>query len=341
MKKLGLLIVTVLIVSSCATILNGKTTSVKISSNKPSKIIFNNDTIAINSKKTTITPNRSSKPLEITVLKDSLQQDFSFNKKISVNTLLNVYNYGIGLIPDIYTKKAFRYPNNLHFAVDTISNKIVLSNKKIVVIPKNKLFVYTSVLAPFDIFSIPMVTIGTEFFIAKNLSLSAEYGTLFPDTKLNDHKITYLEEKANSHRFEIKWYNGINFTKNVHLNEYLGFEFRNINSQYNAYLDYYEQNNNSNYSDIIRDDFATKKRVTVINLKYGFLVPVANRFYLDLYTGLGLRIKRFNHLNLEFDSDIHEIYDNDFPSFNIREFKNYDKKTLLNFTLGCKFGINF
>ena len=71
------------------------------------------------------------------------------------------------------------------------------------------------------------------------------------------------------------------------------------------------------------------------------LVPVANRFYLDLYTGLGLRIKRFNHLNLEFDSDIHEIYDNDFPSFNIREFKNYDKKTLLNFTLGCKFGINF
>ncbi|WP_439128095.1 hypothetical protein [Polaribacter sp.] len=341
MKKIGLFLVAIITLNSCATILNGKTTTVKISSDRPSKIIFKKDTISINNRKTTIKPKRSKKPLKITVLKDTLQQDFYFEKKISATSILNLYNYGIGLIPDIFTQKIYRYPNNLHFITDSTSNKIVLGHKKIVAIPKNKLFVYTSILAPFDIFSIPMLTIGTELFLAKNFSLSAEYGRLFPNVKLSSHEISYLEEKAFSLRFEGKWYNGINLTKNVHLNEYLGLEFRSINSQYNDILDYYEDNTNFTYENIIRDDFATKKRVTIINLKYGLLVPITKRFYFDFYTGLGLRIKRFNHINLEFDKNIHQIYDDNFPSFDVRVFKNYDKRILSNFTLGCKFGINF
>ncbi|WP_298764679.1 hypothetical protein [uncultured Polaribacter sp.] len=340
MKKYSFFIFLMFLLNSCATILNGKTTSVKISADKTSKIIFKKDTISINRQKTTIWPIRSTKPLKITVLKDSLQQDFSFNKKISATTLLNIYNYGIGLIPDIITKKAFRYSNNLHFITDTLTNKIVLSNKKITFVPQKKLFIYTSPLKPFDFFSIPMATLGLEYFVKNNISLSAEYGALLPNIKLNRHNISYLEEKAFNYRLEAKWYNAINLTKNVHLNEYLGFEVRNINSQYNDYITYYENDNISERS-IITDDFATKKRVTVINLKYGLLLPIGNKFYFDFYTGLGLRIKRFDHINLEYDKAIHRFYDDSLPGFDVRDFKNYNRKNLLNFSLGCKFGINF
>lgn len=338
-KKTGLLLIIILTLNSCASIFNGKRTKVKISADKDSKIIFDSDTISIDIKQTTIRPLRSKKPLKIRVLKDSLQQDFSFNKKLSNTVFLNIYNYGLGLAVDLFHNKGYRYKNNLHFVTDSLSNKIMLSNKKVTIVPKNKVFIYTSPLQAFDFFSIPMVTLGVEYFVKNNFSISAEYGGLVAKMKLSRHNITYLKEKASTYRFETKWYNGINLTENVHINEYLSLEIRNINSQYNDFIDYTDKNN-SNLNNLKRDDFATRKRVTIINLKFGTLVPLGKRFYFDFYSGLGLRIKRFNHINLEFDKNIHQIYDDDFPSFEIREFKNYTRKTMPNLSLGCKFGIN-
>ncbi|QOD61627.1 hypothetical protein H9I45_04035 [Polaribacter haliotis] len=339
MKNIGFIIVLILTLNSCASILNSSTTKVKISADKKSKIIFKNDTISIYKKQTAIKAERSKKPLKITVIKDSLQKDFYIKSKLSSTLLLNVYNYGAGLIVDLFSSKRFRYPSNLHFVTDSLSNNIVLSNKKITVLTKNTFFIYTYPIQLFDFFSIPMTTLGTEYFVKNNFSLSAEYGINYPKTKLRRHNITYLDEKAFTYRFETKWYNSINLTRNVHLNEYLGFEFREIRSQYNDYIDYTDKNTNQN--NFIRDDFATKKRVTIFNLKYGILIPIGKQFYFDFYTGLGIRIKKFNHLNLEFDKTIHNLYDDDFPTFYFREFKNYNKKAFLNLSLGCKFGINF
>jgi hypothetical protein len=111
-------------------------------------------------------------------------------------------------------------------------------------------------------------------------------------------------------------------------------------NQYNDHINYFERND-SNRNNHIIVDFATKKRVTVLNLKYGLLVPLGNRFYFDFYTGFGIRIKRFNHLNLEYNKTIYQIYDEDdlFPSFPLIRFEDYRKKTLLNYSLGFKFGI--
>jgi hypothetical protein len=81
--------------------------------------------------------------------------------------------------------------------------------------------------------------------------------------------------------------------------------------------------------------------VTILNLKYGLLVPLGNRFYFDFYSGFSLKIKRFNYLNLEYHKTIHQIYnDNDFClSIPSRGIEDYRKKTLLNYSLGFKFGI--
>lgn len=335
MKKIAFFLFAILFLNSCASIINGQKAVVKISADKESKIVFLKDTISINKQQIKIRPLRSKNPLKITVLKDNLKKDFSFNRKISGLFWLNIFNnYGAGMLVDLTNNKRFRYKHNLHFVTDTISKKIVLSDKKVTVLPKNTFFLYTSPLQSFDFFSVPITTLGAEYFIKDNFSFSTEYGIKVVDTHKERNTISYLKDKASTFRFETKLYNNINATENVHLNEYLSLEFRKIKSQYNDNINYYDQNNN-----YIKDDFATQKNVTIVNLKYGFLVPLGKKFYFDFYSGLGIRTKKFHHINLEYDKSIHQIENNDFPHFNFREFKNYTKKSLLNLSLGFKFGI--
>ena len=333
MKKVVLSLIAILMLNSCASILNGKKNSIKISADNESEIVFNKDTLAISRKGDFIHPIRSKKSLKITVLKDSLKDDFYLKPKLSSAFWANIfYNYGLGILVDITNNKRFIYKQNMHFATDTLAKKIVLDNKKIATIPKNIIFIYTSPLQFLDIFSMPMPTLGAEYFIKKNISLSAEYGFRNTGYRNRSYNIKYLQEKDNTYRFEAKFYNKINLTKNVHLNEYLALEYREIKSQYNDRFKY-SLKDNSNQNDYITEDFATKKRISIINLKYGLLVPVREKFYLDYYTGFGVRIKKFEHINFEFDESIHQIYFNDDISFfDLVEFKNYTKKSFLNYS---------
>jgi hypothetical protein len=339
-KKLGIFLLISISLSSCASLLNNKKTVVKISSDTESKIIFNKDTLFTNQKKSTIRPLRLKETIKISVLKDSLKQDFYLKPKLSSILWLNAYAFGLGVFIDLSSNKRFTYKHNLHFVTDSVSKKIVISHKKVALLPKNKFFLFTTPLLAFDFFSIPILSLGSEYFVKDNISLSAEYGVKFYSINYQKPKVSYLKDKATTYRLETKWYNGINLTKNVHINEYIALEFREIRSQYNDNFIYFERNNSSqnNYT---TDYFATKKTTTILNLKYGLLIPIGNRFYFDFYSGFGIRIKRFNHTNLEFDKTIHQIYVEDslFPSFPLRGFEDYLKKTLLNYTLGFKFGI--
>ncbi|MFK8058960.1 MAG: hypothetical protein AB8B78_02610 [Polaribacter sp.] len=339
MKKTGIFILIILTLNSCASILNGNRTTVKISADKESRIIYNNDTISINKEQTKIKPIRSKEPLKISVLKDTLKQEFYFSSKLSRNFYLNfVTNYGLGIFLDFTNNRRFTYNKNFHFATDTIKKQIVLSDKKVAIMPKNTFLLYTSPLQAIDFFSIPMATIGIEYFPKDNFSLSVEYGVKIADNFDKRNNVIILEEKAINYRLQAKWYNKINYRKNVHINEYLAIEFRQINSQYNDKLEY-GLKNNSNKRNNIRDDFATRKNVTIINLKHGFLIPIGNRFYVDFYGGFGLRIKKFEDIELEFDDAIHTIYDEDDLSFSISDFQDSFKKPALNLSLGFKFGI--
>ena len=339
-KKLGIFLLISISLSSCASLLNNKKTVVKISTDAGSTIIFNKDTLFTNQKKSTIRALRSKETIKISVFKDSLKQDFYLEPKLSSIFWLNAYTYGLGMLIDLSSNRRFTYKHNLHFVTDSVSKKIVISHKKVALLPKNKFFLFTTPLLAFDFFSIPILSLGSEYFVKDNISLSAEYGAQFRTINYKQPNVSYLKDKATTYRLETKWYNGINLTKNVHINEYIALEFRKIRSQYNDNFIYFERNNSSqnNYT---TDYFATKKTTTILNLKYGLLIPIGNRFYFDFYSGFGIRIKRFNHTNLEYNKTIHQIYDEDdfFPSFPLRGFEDYRKKTLLNYTLGFKFGI--
>ena len=344
MRKSALSLLVILTLNSCASILNGRQTTVKISTDRQSKIVYQKDTISINEEEIILRPNRSKKTLVITVLKDSLRGDFYLKRKTSGLFWANIiHSYGVGMLVDLTNNKRFTYPHNIHFTTDSISKKIIISNEKIALLPKNTFFINTSPLQAFDFFSIPMATLGAEYFIQDNISLSAGYGIKFKNTQTGSYNISYLKDNAISYRFETKFYNIINFTKNVHLNEQVALEFREVKSQYNYNINYTEKEN-PNQNEYITDDFATKKTVTIVNLKYGLLVPLGKRFYLDFYSGFGIRIKKFNHINLEYDKLIHErAYSDLFSIFDLdgsfRKFRDYDKKSLFNYSLGIKLGI--
>ncbi|WP_299048341.1 hypothetical protein [uncultured Polaribacter sp.] len=78
-----------ILLSSCATILNTKRTTVKISANQQSKVVFKSDTILANTLQTSIRPIHSKKPIKLTILKDSLKNNFYFSRKLLCNFLLN------------------------------------------------------------------------------------------------------------------------------------------------------------------------------------------------------------------------------------------------------------
>ncbi|MDB2385084.1 hypothetical protein N9V96_01285 [Polaribacter sp.] len=341
MKRVLLFISTFFLLSSCATILNRETTVVKVSADKESSIIFNKDTIKINSGKIKIYPKRSKQDLKITVLKDSLIEDFYFKRKLSNIVYLNIYNYAVGLLVDLTNDKRFTYRHNIHFATDSINNKIILSNKKITYFSKNTFFVYTSPLQALDEFSIAMPTLGAEYFIKNNFSISAEYGYTNSPFRNKKSDVTYVDEKASLYRVETKLYNKLSLTNNVHWNEYIGLEFREITSQYNNEIRYYDKNTgNELYSS--NDFFATKKTVSILNLKCGIIIPLDKHFYFDFYAGLGIRTKDFQHTNLEYNRSIHQVVYNDFfDLYNYREFEDYDRKSFLNTSLGFKFGFKF
>lgn len=338
MKKLTLLLLCVILLNSCASIFNKDTTVVKISANTESQVVFKQDTLKINREQITIRPKRSREAIKLTVLKDSLQKDVYLESKLSTIFWANIlYNYGLGLLVDLTNDKRFTYKHNLHFVTGSLSNTIELSTKKITVLPKNTFFVYTSPLQFLDFFNIPMGTLGIEYFPVDNFSTSAEFGYRGSDFYSREDNLQLLDEKARMLRFEGKWYNAINFTGNVHLNEYLGIEYRELKSQYNDNINYSTTDNTGNFVSI-SNDFATVKTVSMVNVKYGLLVPLGDKMYFDFYSGLGVRIKRFDHQNLEYNREIHDLEFDD-SIFDFRTFRDYDKRSFLNLSLGFKFGI--
>lgn len=341
MKKYILLAFSFILLKSCATLLNKNNSTIKISSDEEYDLVFQKDTFKINQIPTKIYPRRSKDSLKLTVYNDSLKENFSINRKLSLAFWLNIpYNHGLGMLVDLTNDKRFRYKNHLYFKTDSLSNNIILSDEKVTSITKKTFFIYTSPFQAIDVFSTPMLTLGGEYFVFDNISLSTEFGLKYTERLRDNSKINYINDKGYLLRSELKWYNGINLTNNMYLNEYLGLEYRFIYNQFNDQIDYYLNDGNES-NELITDDFAAKKKVSVFNIKYGILVPLNNSLYFDFFSGFGLRIKDYEYIKLEYDKSLHYLDDNHEGFFYYSELQDSNPKFLFNYSLGFKFGVKF
>jgi hypothetical protein len=115
-----------LILSSCATIFNKKQITTTIQLDKPCDIVINNMDTLKNHREYNFKTNRSKYPLNITIL-DSLKKDslnYSIKSEYSSTILLNTFNYGIGILVDLFSQKKYAYPNFIYLKKPTKLNPI-------------------------------------------------------------------------------------------------------------------------------------------------------------------------------------------------------------------------
>lgn len=345
MKKLFLLFCLSLILNSCATIFNGRTTRVKIYAPENTKVQHNKQTSIVYDGKTSIYPKRSKDSLKFTLVNDSISTDFAFKRRVSGLIYCNIFvpitpiSPIVGVLTDFTNQKRFTYKRNIFVEIDSTTNSFREFKGQINPFKQHTTFIYTSPLQLIDATSQPMVSLGGEYFPLDNLSLSAEYGIAYLNYS-DDTKFGKMRRKGHSTRFELKYYNLLKITSNPKINEYLGLEARFIRQQFNKKINYTRTNEEISYP--LNERVLVHKFVNVFNIKYGLNFPVGKRMYLDLYTGFGFRNKWFKNPNSQFNPETDKEYSERGHFWSISD-NNYlegkHDRELFNFSLGFKFGI--
>lgn len=344
MRQYLLLLLALLFLNSCATVLNGKTTKVNIHAPKGTIVTHDSATYQIDDDYIQIITKRSKDSLRLTLSNDSILTPFAFQKRTSALLFLNLYTpYGAGFLLDLTNPKRFTYKRNLRFKIDSTQQKFISPSNAPLVFKKHDVFVYTTPLKAIDFFTQPMLTLGAEYFVFKDVSISAEYGTVFTKRLGKKPKFEVFKNKGRAFRYELKLYNLLGKSRNQRFNNYLGFETRFLRFQFSDQDSYYTTNEDINY--YVNVPFGVDKKVDIFNLKYGVNYPIGKRFYFDVYTGLGIRIRDIKNIYSteppERDTTYFTDDDDDHCFFCFRRNETQDSGTFFNFTLGFKFGYKF
>ncbi|WP_299130809.1 hypothetical protein [uncultured Winogradskyella sp.] len=341
MQKFTLLLTLFLVLNSCATLLNGKTTRVKIHARKGTVVTYKDSTYKVKDQFVKIFPKRSKDSLKLTISNDSLSQDFNIPKRLSGTLALNLfvpYSWA-GVVIDFTNQKRFTYKKNLRFSIDSTNSKFYRHFTLPVLLKKNDFFIYTSPLKAIDLFTQPMLTIGGEYFFTDRVSFSAEYGTVYTDRLGGRPNLELYKNKGRSIRYEIKLYNTLIKPKNPRFNKYIGFEARYIRYLFNDNISYTATDEEISF--FVRETVGVTKTVDIYNLKLGINYPIDKRLFIDLYSGLGIRIRRIENLNNTFNAETDTLIVDQDCFLCFRKNEAQDSGTFFNFTLGFKFGYKF
>lgn len=339
MHSILALLVVVFLCTSCATILNGKHTRVTIHAPEGTEVYHNTKPYTIEDGNTRIFPRRSKDSLRLTLTNDGISTNFALRRKYSGLFYYNIIqNYGLGMLIDLTNDKRFTYTRHLNFTIDSVTNAFHLSKKKTSPFKRNTTLVYTSPLMAIDIFSQPMISLGGEYFFIDNISISAEYGSVYFDRLRTDSKLELVKNKGRSYRYELKFYNVLNITNNPRINEYIGVEARFLRHQFNDGINYLITEDEITYTK--SETLIVKKSVDVFNLKYGLNFPLGKHLFIDLYSGFGWRIRNIKNPNRFYDPEIHGIIETGhYGFFSDQNLEDFNQKHHFNFSLGFKFGI--
>lgn len=342
MRKL-LLLVCFCFFCSCATILNGKKDKVYIHAPKNTKVKFKGEDYLVKEDHVAVFPLRSKDSLKFELSNDSITTEFAFPKKTSGTFYLNFLTpYYVGLFVDFTNHKRFSYKRNIQFEIDSSQNKFFSPNSEPIYFKKNDIFIYTTPLKAMDIFSQPMLTLGAEYFVTDNISVSAEYGTVF--TKRlgsgRNPKLRLVKDKGRAFRYELKYYNLLSISSSPRVNEYIGIESRFIRYQFNEDINYTRELDEITFS--IDETLIVRKSVNIFNIKYGLNYPIGKNYFIDLYSGFGIRLFNIKNPNRNYNPETDTLNDDRWHfDYRRRNIEGLNSENHFNFTLGFKFGYKF
>lgn len=124
MKQI-LLIFSLILLSSCATIVNSDNVSVKVISDKPLKIKNGVDSFYTVNNNLKLNLKRSKEPLILEVISDSSIRDVRVESKNSFfYTIGNIFtSYGLGMLVDKNKEKRYTYPKYIYLSSNDSTNK--------------------------------------------------------------------------------------------------------------------------------------------------------------------------------------------------------------------------
>jgi len=121
MRLFPLLLLTALLVSSCASIFNSPYKRITIHTEKPAMIYYNdgsvktNNLVKTNNYLAAIHVKRKNDSLQFSVHNDSTFQKYSVKRKLSFAFWANIpFKFGIGMLVDFTNPKRFTYPTHIY-----------------------------------------------------------------------------------------------------------------------------------------------------------------------------------------------------------------------------------
>jgi hypothetical protein len=304
MKTTILLTVLSLISSSCATLLNSKTDSIKVVTNEPSILTIDNCTLPETSNLHLVRVERSKDSIEISAFSDHNNKTINISAKNSFAYWLNLYPSiaWTGFLIDNNNPKRYSYPNTVYIALNDNKNTYLTYRPLDSVYSK-----YTNILKVTPLKAVSTINSGVEISYEKRVSnsfstqLAATY--LFPASIWDLGNDFMPQIKGFRVAVEEKYY----MKRSAPLGQYISLEFNYLKNNYQAIgrfgvADVYSDTtyNDTNYDDTIRID----KNTYSFHLKIGYQ-HIRKRFSIDFFAGVGVRYKDVVHSDrLKPDDDM-------------------------------------
>jgi len=294
MKTTILLILTSLIFSSCATLLNSRTDSINIVTNEPTNIKVANDTLNKTSDSHFLTVARSKDLLEISAFSDQKSKTVKIKSSNSFAYWLNLYPSTVwtGFLIDKNNPKRYNYPSTVYIDLNDNENSYLTYK------PLDSTYSrYTGILKITPLRAVSMINSGFEISYEKKISNS--FSTQIMASYLLPLSVWDLgyDFKPEINGFQLAVEEKYYLKKSAPLGPYISFEFNYLQNKYrdigrfgvaNIYSD--TLYNNTNYADTI----GIRKKTYSFNLKLGYQY-IIKRFSIDIYAGLGARYKDVLH----------------------------------------------
>lgn len=298
--------ISTLIFSSCATILNTPTENLSIITSTPCKVVVNKDTLKNISTHNFATVERSKYPLLISVFNDNNSKSVSIKSRNSFAYWLNLYPsiYWTGFIVDKNNPKRYGYPQTIY--IDTNSERPNYLNYEPLDSAMSK---YNNIIkfTPLKLTGLvnPALEISYERKTGDYFSTQIMGSYLLPESVLDP--VNGFNPNIKGYRLAVEERFYLN--KSAPFGPYVGLELNYMKNRYKDIWNFGVKDifsdtayNNTNYP----DTFGIRKQTFSINLKFGYQLFV-KRFSFDFYAGLGLRYKDVRYFDRKNPDDEMEM----------------------------------
>jgi hypothetical protein len=331
----------ILLLTSCARILNSRYTDIKITADSAMTLVIKNDTIALRPS-ATVTVLRSADFLKF----ETIHQDSSYQHQFkALNSLayylnINPYaGYGLGLLVDAKSSKRYTYPQKIWIknnrALDYHHKNPNFKFDNTIKIALNNMLDFNDFLEPSVYYERRL-----NSFSSSTIGFGVPVNNLGRTKNLKGYRLGY------EHRFYFK--------QTAPLAPYIGLEFSYFTANYLSNIRFINESIHRETDpfgltlllgaifDIdersYREWVKLAKKTYTFNVKYGVQQKI-NRFIVDFSVGLGMKNREVKHLDRFRPED--EIYRSWFDIFNSRKENEEGNSWSLTVPLSLKFGYSF